>query len=312
MTDRRVTLKDVAAASGVSPATVSFVLNRTAGQTISAATRQRVEAVADRLGYAPHGLARALREGSSRVVVLRVDRTDGGSSLHGFVRGMREELASLDHALVVHAVEGAPAGPDEDLDRALAGLRPHAVLDLVGAYAQEEAADGGWVDGLAAHSRTQLEHLVDRGHRHLALALPERVQPDRVRTARHRYALAAAERLGLPAPREIVVPADARRAAGVLSALQSAAPQVSAVAGFDDETALRVLAALSDLGLSAPADLAVIGFDEGRHAALWRPALTTVRIEAETFGRRAARSALGLELGDWSVAPSAVVRRETA
>ena len=61
---------------------------------------------------------------------------------------------------------------------------------------------------------------------------------------------------------------------------------MTAIAAFDDEVALRVLAGLADLGLSAPDDLAVIGFDDSRFGAAWRPALTTVRIDGRLFGRR--------------------------
>ncbi len=60
----RATLNDVAAASGVSRATASFVLRDSPGQSISAATRERVRAAARALGYVPNGLARALREGT--------------------------------------------------------------------------------------------------------------------------------------------------------------------------------------------------------------------------------------------------------
>ncbi len=72
---RRVTLKDVAEASGVSQSTVSFVLNEVPNQTISAATRDRVRSAARDLSYVPHGIARALMEGSSRIVVLNIERT---------------------------------------------------------------------------------------------------------------------------------------------------------------------------------------------------------------------------------------------
>ena len=124
MADRRARLKDVAVASGVSSTTVSFVLNRTPGQSISAATRERAEAAARQLGYAPHGLARALREGASRLVVLSTHRMWGGGSLQGFVRGMRDELGSRGYALVVHASEDGQGGADEELARSLAGLQP--------------------------------------------------------------------------------------------------------------------------------------------------------------------------------------------
>jgi DNA-binding LacI/PurR family transcriptional regulator len=68
-TTRRVTSADVARVAGVSRATVSYVLNDTPHQTISAATRTRVFEAASSLGYAPSAAARALRTGRSDVVL---------------------------------------------------------------------------------------------------------------------------------------------------------------------------------------------------------------------------------------------------
>ena len=67
---KRVTAADVARALGISRTTVSFVLNNTPGQTIPAATRERVITEAKRLGYRPHMAARTLRSGQSRIVLL--------------------------------------------------------------------------------------------------------------------------------------------------------------------------------------------------------------------------------------------------
>lgn len=86
---------------------------------------------------------------------------------------------------------------------------------------------------------------------------------------------------------------------------------VTAVAAFDDNVALTVLAATRWTGHRVPSDLAVIGFAEGQHAALWEPALTTVRINATAYGRRAARISLGLDAGNWTQPPSEVIVRET-
>jgi DNA-binding LacI/PurR family transcriptional regulator len=90
------------------------------------------------------------------------------------------------------------------------------------------------------------------------------------------------------------------------------ADPVSAVACFDDDVALRVLAALRPLGLSAPGDLAVIGFDDNGYGALSAPALTTVHIDAEAHGRQAARAVLGLSSDDLTPAPGRVIVRESA
>src|SRR5690606_26491156 len=67
---KRVTAADVARSLGLSRATVGFVFNDTPGQSISDATKQRVFAEAQRLGYRPHTAARALASGRSRLVLL--------------------------------------------------------------------------------------------------------------------------------------------------------------------------------------------------------------------------------------------------
>jgi DNA-binding LacI/PurR family transcriptional regulator len=92
-TNRRVTLRDVARASGVSPSTVSFVLNEVPNQTIPQGTRTRVREAALSLGYVPRGTARALMEGSSRVVVLNIEPEQQGNYSRHYIRGFDEELA---------------------------------------------------------------------------------------------------------------------------------------------------------------------------------------------------------------------------
>ncbi|MFF4879694.1 substrate-binding domain-containing protein [Micromonospora sp. NPDC000668] len=89
-------------------------------------------------------------------------------------------------------------------------------------------------------------------------------------------------------------------------------PSVSAIAAFDDDVALRTLTAFGDLGLSAPDDVALIGFDDTEYGALWTPALTTVHIDAVGYGRRAARSVLGLDTGDLPPDPSSIIERDSA
>ncbi len=97
----RVTLNDVAAASGVSRATASFVLRDSPGQSISAVTRERVREAARALGYVPNGLARALREGTSRIVLLTIDTALDGNYARSYVSGLDAELAAHEHVLLV-------------------------------------------------------------------------------------------------------------------------------------------------------------------------------------------------------------------
>jgi DNA-binding LacI/PurR family transcriptional regulator len=364
----RVTLKDVAAASGVSATTASFVLNRVTGQTIPPATQERVRRAAAELGYVPHGSARALREGSSRLVLLNAGELPIAGSLRSFIDGLDAELSAHEHTLLVR--HGRT--DDAALRRATETADPRAVIDLARLYAADDPdrLDGGWIDGLAAHTATQIDHLTGLGHTRIGFAMPADDRLTRIARLRLQQARAVARARGLPPPAEFnldnhaattatatatttatataataataaaeaaeavttgAVTADAvtvgtgtagagtagtvtavAGTAGASTAGASTAGTVTAVAAFDDETALRLLSAMADRGLTAPADLAVIGFDDTGHGEFWRPALTTVRIDAEAYGRRAARAVLGLPTGDTPPAPSTVVVRTTA
>jgi DNA-binding LacI/PurR family transcriptional regulator len=303
---QRVTLNDVAAASGVSRATASFVLRDSPNQSISAATRERVRRAARDLGYVPHAIARALREGSSRIVVLSLDVALDGNYARSYVRGLDAELAAHDHTLLVRYEHA-------DTEATLDAIAPRAVLRFGEPYLTGHELDdsgGGWRDGLAAHVSAQIGYLAGRGHTRIAYALPDRETP--LRAVRLRFADLAAERLGLSPVAPFSIPVFRTGAADSLAELRAAHPVVTAVATFDDDVALRVLAAMRDLGLAAPGDLAVIGFDDNGYGALATPALTTVHIDAEAHGRQAARAILGLDAAGLSAAPGRVVVRESA
>jgi DNA-binding LacI/PurR family transcriptional regulator len=307
MNSRRVTLRDVAAAAGVSRATAGFVLSDAPGVAISAATRERVRETAKGLGYVPHGIARALREGSSRIVVLSIDSGYEGNYSRSFTRGLDDELAAHDYVLLVRHGHSAPAAQQ----RLVEAIAPRAVLRLPDYLAPgHEFDDGGWDGGLAGNVGVQLRYLAGRGHQCLAVALPDDDPP--LGPVRLRFARDAAARIGLPPPEYFAVPGDRAAAASALRAFRAAHPEVTAAAAFDDNVALRILAALRDLELAAPRDLAVIGFDDTDYGVLFTPALTTVHIDAEDHGRRAARAILGLEADGFIAAPAQVIARESA
>lgn len=316
-TGPRVTLNDVAAASGVSRATASFVLRDSPGQSISPATRERVRAAARALGYVPNGLARALREGTSRIVLLTIDAALDGNYARSYVRGLDAELAAREHVLLVRYSQDTAPGPERLL---LDTIVPRAVLRFGEPYLTGRELDdsgGGWRDGLAAHVAAQVGYLAGRGHTRVALALPARDTP--LRSVRQRFADQAAAALGLPPLVPLTVP-DSRSTSGSLRTDAAASPGaplsrlngVTAVAAFDDDVALRVLALMREAGLCAPGDLAVIGFDDNGYGALTSPTLTTVHIDAEAHGRQAARVILGLAADDLSPSPGQVVVRESA
>lgn len=307
---RRPTIRDVAELAGVSTATVSYVLNGTPGQTITPSTRERVRRAADSVGYVPHRIARALREGRSPVVVVNVGTMIGGSTAAPLVEGMAAELRRHGHTLLVTA---EPSGISAEVIGAVA---PRATLDLAVVTMGEEDDDvvsgvaAGDHAGFAFHTVTQLRYLAERGHRRIAFVGPAEQSP--FTRARLAHARRAAHELGLPPLEDATIATDAdaeERAEAVRHLTETG---VTAVAAFSDDVALAVLAGMATLGLRAPHDLAVIGFDEGTAGHLWSPSLTTVRIDGAAYGRRAARVVLGLPVDEWDRAPSQVVVRESA
>ncbi|GAA2576508.1 LacI family DNA-binding transcriptional regulator [Winogradskya consettensis] len=305
---KRATLKDVAAASGVSRATVSFVLNDTPNQSISQATRARILAVVRDLGYKPHGIARALREGTSRIVVLYIDSGLEGNYSRSYLRGLDEELAAHDHVLVVrHGPTGA--GAEQQLRDA---INPRAVVHFAEAYRtghELEDRGGGRRDGLAAHTMLQIGCLAAHGHTRIALALPDAQAP--LREIRELFSRQAAGELGLPSPVTVVVPRPRDAGTAAVAEFRGGHPAVTAFAGYDDDVALRTLTALHDLGVDVPGEAAVMGFDDTEYGALFTPALTTVHIDAEAHGRIAARDVLGLPTADLQAVPARVIERHT-
>jgi DNA-binding LacI/PurR family transcriptional regulator len=289
--EKRVTLRDVAAAAGVSRATAGFVLSDAPGISISAATRQRVRETAQGLGYVPHSIARALREGSSRVIVLSIDSGYEGNYLRTFTQGLDEELAAHDYVLLVRHGHSAPGSQQ----RLIEAISPRAVLRMPDYLASgHEFDDGGWHGGLAGN----------------AVAIPDGDPP--LGPIRLRFAREAAARIGLPAPLPLTVPRDRGGSADAIRAFLDAHPAVTAAAAFDDDVALRILAGARDIGLSVPGELAVIGFDDTAYGALFSPTLTTVHIDAEDHGRRTARLVLGLNGNGFTAGPAQVIVRESA
>ncbi|MFB7891843.1 LacI family DNA-binding transcriptional regulator [Microbacterium sp. NPDC056044] len=283
---KRPTAADVARLSGVSTATVSYVLNRTAGQTIPEATRDRVLAAARELGYVPSAVAQALARGTSRAVildfsdlpygeraadVLRVFATAlresgyipvvnflaDGDEEHGFVRRMAAVLAP---AAVITVT------PLADPTRALIESPECRVISLL---STREAL----LESVAAAAAMQVRYLAERGHTVIGYrgsAVPELAE---FSEARRRRAHDEAERLGL----ELHDLGAGTDHSDVLERLARTARPVTAIAAYNDEVAAALLGALHDGGHRVPDDIAVMGVDDLPLAEHLLPSLTTIR-----------------------------------
>jgi DNA-binding LacI/PurR family transcriptional regulator len=330
-TTRRVTSADVARLAGVSRATVSYVLNDTPGQTISAGTRARVRDAAARLGYAPSAAARTLRTGRSDVVLCLLPDWPIGNEAGSTLSNLSTELARQGLTLVVHPGNRAqrPIGEiwkaitpaaviawTEFSDREIAAMRAAGVALVVGLFARSAHRDRRELEvPQELIGRRQVEHLAGTGHVRIGYAFPD---DERLRIfAEPRLAgvRAACERRQVHGPEIETVALDPGAAAAAVRRWQTAG--VTGVCAYNDEVALAVLSGVRRLGLHAPGDLAVIGVDDIPPARLAVPALTTVTTDqAALAGYLAATVVAAIHGRPTPVAPSGdlvqVVRRESA
>ena len=110
---KRPTSSDVAAAAGVSRATVSYVLNGAdAKHRITPATRDRVLEVAARIGYEPNAVALALRAGRTEIVLVEMPNWPIGPPVAEAISTMVEALGDLQHPVagrrVIRCFASAP------------------------------------------------------------------------------------------------------------------------------------------------------------------------------------------------------------
>lgn len=319
---RRPTVRDIAREAGVSVATVSRVTSD--DPHVIAATRLRVQAAIDRLGYRPSSLGRALsyrRAGTLGIVLpglagpyfaqliegaesIAVERGVAinvlGTHLRPDAVDSVRQLAERTDGLIV-------AGGTISHDAVTSLMRSTRVVVVAGAH---EHAPSLLTDGRSAAGEL-VAHLVDlHGYRRLRFVGGPAGSPD----AGSRYAGFAATladrgltEAAAPLPVGLDVPGGARAA----RELHEGGDLPDALVCANDELAAGLLATLPGLGHRIPADVAITGFDDSPLAAIASPRLTTVHQPIAELGARAAAGALGGHLDPRTVLPTRLIVRES-
>ncbi|MBM2623092.1 LacI family DNA-binding transcriptional regulator [Actinoplanes sp. LDG1-06] len=306
-TTKRVTSADVARVAGVSRATVSYVLNDTPRQTISAGTRTRVLDAAARLGYSPSAAARTLRTGRSDVVLCLLPDWPIGPEVGSMLSQLSSALTRHGLTLVVHPgnrqerpmtelwkaiTPAAVIAYTEFSDAEIAAMRSAGVA-VVEAVPRRRGRSSAVPQELVG--RRQAEHLIRAGHTHLGYAYPDDQRVRFFAEPRLAGVRAACVAQRLPTPVGLTVPLDPAAASDAVRRWQAAG--VTAVCAYNDEVALAVLAGVRGAGLSVPADLAVIGVDDIPTARLADPPLTTVTTDQAAVGAHLAAAVVAVMSG---------------
>jgi DNA-binding LacI/PurR family transcriptional regulator len=285
----------------VSQPTVSLVLNDRPEARVSAATRERVIRAAEELGYRPNLLARGLvlrRSFALGVIVPDLANPFFLEVVRGVERVAAEEAYAVllcdgrEVPLPVHLealrtrqVDGVIIDP-LNLSRApedeLAGLNVVVI--------EEPSERWPWVASDAAGAgRLAAEHLLELGHRELAVVGP--ATPLHGFRMRERGFVQAARDAGVAIRSEWLrrEPATVEGGQAAMRALLATSPRPSAVFCVNDLLALGALKTALTAGLEVPRQISLIGCDDIEMARVVTPELSTVAVPAREIGARAAR-----------------------
>lgn len=330
-----VSLKELADYIGLSPTTLSLVLNQSpVANSIPAATKQRIFAAAKKFNYRPNFVARSLRARRSYTIGVMVPEVSEGYEamvLSGiedhllqegyfyFVVSHRHQPDLIDEypqLLLARAIEGLIA-VDTPCDGSLAvptvAVSAHRKID-------------GVTNIVLDHERAAalaVGHLYELGHRRVAFIKGQSFSSDTevrwtaMRQALRMRGLSLDDRLRTQLKGDTPSPQPGYVATKKL--LASGEPFTALVA-FNDVSAIGAIRALREAGHRVPEDISVVGFDDIQSAAFQNPALTTVRqplwkmgkLAAETVLRRIANGAKAPYPKTLTVEPKLVVRESTA
>ena len=329
-----VTLKTVAGHVGLTPGTVSAVLNNSpASRSFPQQTKNRILAAARELNYRPNFFARSLRVKRTYtigVITEEIGDPYGGMVISGIERYLRQRgfffltvahrhdaklLQTYAHLLLERGVEGfitvdtSISEPPPLPTIAVAGHRPvKGVTNLI-------------LDHRSA-AQLALMHLNKLGHKEIALMKGPTSSSDS--EDRWKAILEACHQLGIHTDPKLMIRLKGDKVTQDLGyvfakkLLSANHRTFTALFAYNDSSALGAIRAINEAGLSVPEDVSVLGFDDIESAAYSNPALTTVRQPLQKMGEIAARTLLNrIEnrepyVAEITVEPEFVVRSSTA
>jgi DNA-binding LacI/PurR family transcriptional regulator len=330
-----VSLKFLAEHLGLSPATVSLVINRSpSAKSIPHRTQERIREAARELNYRPNFMARSLRaQRSFTIGVVVPEISEGYAAL--VLSGIEDHLLEEGYFYFVvshrHRADLIEEYPRLLQQRAVEGLIAVDTVCQKGVPIPVVAVSGHReVEGVtnivlnhARAARLAMEHLAQLGHRKIAFIKGQEFSSDtEIRWEAER---AAAKELGLEIDERLVGQLDGESPSpevgyGVTRKMLAAGEAFTALFAFNDISAIGAIRALREAGRRVPEDVSVVGFDDIQSAAFQNPGLTTVRqplremgvIAAETLLRRINAPAKTPYPKAITVEPELIVRQSTA
>lgn len=295
---------DVAAAAGVSVATVSAAVNGTA--PVSSELRGRIESAISAIGYKRNAIARSLKMGTTKTIGLVVADitnpffTDVVSVIQDVLHragyavmlcctdedpSMQEEQIALLLNRMVDGLIIAPAGDDDNLRRLVAGASVPVVL--IDRLCHDLEADAVVLDNHHA-VETATNYIINLGHRSIGyISGSLDTSTGRDRLAGYKAALDAAN---IDYRDDLVRIGNFREKDAYKAAMQmlTKPDRPSAIFSANNLMVIGVMKAIRDIGLSCPEDISVASFDDFPWADVFQPHLTTIAQPVQAIGEQAA------------------------
>jgi LacI family transcriptional regulator len=326
---RAVTLESVAKEAGVSPATVSRILNGTA--VVSTVRKAAVDAAIAKLGFVPNPVARGLAGGrtlSIGVVTQALDSPFYGSAL----RGIEEKLLPMGYSplfvsgqwdadvearcmdiLRARRVDGIIVLNGRLTDKALKAYAKSLPIVVTGRKLSAPGVVGLYFDNVEG-ARLATKHLIDLGHRQIAFISGDPQHPDAVdRLQGYRKALEAG---GIRFDPALVAEGGFFEASGLqaLGDLMASRKRFTAIFAANDQMAVGAALGLSRHSLRVPEDVSLIGYDDLSSSLYSNPPLSSVHQSAYELGQLASDVLLQLLAGqkpEFEVPAPRLVSRES-
>jgi LacI family transcriptional regulator len=304
---RPISLKGLAAHLGLSPATLSLVLNDSpVAKSIPQETRERILKAARTFNYRPNFIARSLRAQRTFTVGVLVPEMSEGYSAE-VLSGIEDHLLEEDYFYFVashrHKPELIDRYPQLFRDRLVEGMiavdtpqQRHYPLPVVAVSGHNDVK--GLTNIVLNHPQAAmlaLEHLAERGHQQIAVIKGQEFSSDtEVRWLSIRD---TARQLGIEIHPQLVAQLEGVSPSpepGYLAAqkLLSTGRPFTALFSFNDISAIGAIRAFREAGLAVPEDISIIGFDDIHAAAFHNPGLTTIRQPLWQMGWLAAQHLL--------------------
>lgn len=324
-----VKLEEVARAAGVSPSTVSRILNGTA--VVSEDKKKAVDDAIARLGYVPNPIARGLAGGrtmSIGVVTQAIDSPFYGAALRGieneldpagfvplYVSGhwnAADEARCID-VLRSRRVDGIVVLTGRLTDQALKACAKNLPVVVTGRMLKAPGLFSLNFDNFEG-GRIGAQHLIDLGHRDIAFICGDPEHPDA--NERLRGYRAALEAAGIPYRPQLVMPGAYHEVNGLMAVdrLLETRQRFTAIFAANDQMAIGATLGLKRRSLRVPDDISIVGFDDLPTSLYALPPLSTVHQPAYELGRLAAAAMLQLIAGQKptvTLPPPRLIARES-